>query len=266
MVHLDDPGLDAETARGLRDYQSEVDSAATYPEQVEAGKRLFGRYNRSTNPVFRVVRQRLALMCAGARRCGYCEDSAGDEIEHVRPKDLYPEGTFVWENYLLACGQCNRGKSGRFAVIGDGRLLDVTRRRGHPILRPPTGPPALIVPRDEDPLSFLDLEIVDTFWFLPRENLQGIAEERAEYTIDVLKLNRDVLVEARREAYGTYRARLREYRDLRNGGASDADLRTLRDAIMTIAHPTVWREMQRQHLLVVELRALFLEVPEALEW
>lgn len=82
----------------------------------------------------------------------------------------------------------------------------------------------------------------------------------------MLKLNRDVLVEARREAYGTYRARLREYRGLRNGGASDADLRTLRHAIMTIAHPTVWREMQRQHLLVDELRALFLEVPEALDW
>ena len=35
---------------------------------------------------------------------------------------------------------------------------------------------------------------------------------------------------------------------------------------MTIAHPTVWREMQRQHLLVDELRALFLAVPEALDW
>ena len=77
---------------------------------------------------------------------------------------------------------------------------------------------------------------------------------------------REVPVEARREAYGTYRARLREYRGLRNGGASDANLRTLRDAIMTITYPTVWREMQRQHLLVDELRALFLEVPEALDW
>ena len=266
MLHLDDSGLDAETARGLRGYQTEVDSVAAYPEQVEAGKRLFGRYNSSTNPVFRVVRERLALMCAGARRCAYCEDSAGDEIEHIKPKDLYPERTFVWENYLLACGQCNGGKSGRFAVISDGRLLDVTRRRGHPVLRPRTGPPALIVPRDENPLSFLDLEIVDTFRFLPRENLQRIDEARAEYTISVLKLNRDVLVEARREAYGTYRDRLREYRGLRNGGASDAALRRLRKAIMTIAHPTVWREMQRQQFLIDELRELFLDVPEALDW
>jgi hypothetical protein len=86
MLHLQDPGIDARTAQGLSGYQAEVQSAATYAEQVEAGKRLFGRYNRSTNPVFRIVRERLALMCPGARRCGYCEDSIGDEIEHIRPK------------------------------------------------------------------------------------------------------------------------------------------------------------------------------------
>ena len=204
--------------------------------------------------------------CAPVRRCGYCEDSDGDEIEHIKPKDLYPEKTFAWENYLLACGQCNRSKSSRFSVVSGDRLVEITRRRGHPVLPPRQGPPALIVPRVENSLAFLDLEIVDTFRFLPRENLQGIDEERAEYTIDVLNLNREVLRVARSEACDSYRARLREYRDLRNGGANDADLRTLRDAIMTIAHPTVWREMQRQHAVIDELRVLFLDVPDALDW
>ena len=190
----------------------------------------------------------------------------GDEVEHIKPKDLYPERTFVWENYLLACGQCNRGKSSRFSVIVCGGLVDVSRRRNAPVLRPPEGSPALIAPRDEDPLAFLDLEIVDTFMFLPREDLQGIDKERAEYTIEVLKLNRDVLLEARREAYGAYRARLFEYRGLRNNGASEADLGNLRDGIMTSMHPTVWREMQRQHDVIDELRVLFLDVPEALDW
>ena len=120
-----------------------------------------------------------------------------------------------------ACGQCNRGKSSRFSVVVCGGLVDVTRRRNDPVLRPREGPPALIVPRDEDPLAFVDLEIVDTFMFLPRQDLQGVNEERAEYSIEVLKLNRDVLLEARREAYGTYRARLVEYRVHRDGGASE---------------------------------------------
>ncbi len=266
MLHLEDPGLDATTARGLRGYQRKVDNAGTYPEQVVAGKRLFGRYNRQTNRVFKVVRKRLADMCAGARRCGYCEDSVGDEVEHIKPKDLYPQQVFVWENYLLACGQCNGGKNNRFSVISRGRLRDVTRRRKAPIRRPRAGAPALINPRDEDPLAFFDLEITETFFFLPRMDLSRIDEQRADYTIDILKLNRDVLLAARHEAYGAYRARLVEYRQRRDDGAAETDLKRLSDAITLSAHPTVWREMQRQSSLVDELRILFSDVPEALSW
>ena len=266
MLYFDDPGLDAATARGLRKYQATVDAARTYAERVEAGKLLFSRYNRQENRVFGVVRERLATMCSGARRCGYCEDSVGDEVEHIRPKDLYPERVFAWENYLLACGPCNVGKKNRFSVIRGGRVVDVTRRRGDPVRRPRSGPPALIDPRAEDPLAFLDLEIVDTFRFLAGEDLSDIDKARVKCTIKVLKLNRDVLLVARCEAYGAYRARLYEYRGLRNGGANEAELGSLQDAIMTSAHPTVWREMQRQQALIEDLQALFQDVPEALDW
>jgi len=44
------------------------------------------------------------------------------------------------------------------------------------------------------------------------------------------------------------------------------DLETLRDAIKDSPHPTVWREIQRQQPVIDELRALFQEVPEALDW
>ena len=266
MPYLDDPGLDPATARGLRRYQGKVDSAGPYADRVEAGKYLFSLYNRQGNRVFGVVRERLATMCSGARRCGYCEDSVGDEVEHIEPKDLYPEKVFVWENHLLACGPCNRGKNNRFSVIRNGRLADVTRRRGSPVQRPRGGAPAPINPRGEDPLRFLDLEIEDTFRFLPREDLPDVDEWRTEYTIEVLKLNRDVLLEARREAYGAYRARLSEYRSHRDDGANKADLEHRKNAITTSAHPTVLREMQRQQALIGELRTLFEEVPEALTW
>ena len=171
MLYLDDPGLDAATTRGLNRYQVKVDSERTYAERVERGKDLFKSCNRRANRVFRVVRERLATMCSGARRCGYCEDSVGDEVEHIRPKDLYPEAVFLWENYLLACGPCNGGKNNRFSVIRGGRLVNVTRRRGDPVRRPRSGAPAPINPRHEDPLAFLDLEIMDSFMFLPREDL-----------------------------------------------------------------------------------------------
>ena len=267
MLCLHDPGLDAKTAQGLNAYQAKVDRAGVYAEQVAAGSRLFGSYSHRGNRVFDVVRHTLEGMCFGIQRCGYCEDSVGDQIEHIRPKSLYPERTFVWENYLPACGGCNRAKGTDLSVFdSDGGLVNVARRRGDPVLQPAPGTPVLIDPRHEDPLMFLALEIEETFLFLPRENLDGADETRAEYTIKLLKLNRDVLSRARRQAYGHFRARLVEYRRDRDSGASAAQLRTKREAIRTCDHPTVWREMQRQQNDVPELRRLFTEVPEALRW
>ena len=267
MLRPRDPGLDAKTAQGLDAYQGKVDGAGDYAEQVAAGKRFFSNYNRRGNRVFDVVRRTLEGRCFGVQRCGYCEVSVGDEIEHIRPKNLYPEQTFVWENYLLACGGCNRAKGGKFPIFdGDGDLVNVARGRDASGLEPAPGTPALIDPRREDPLEFLALGIEDTFEFFPHEDLGYADKTRAEYTIKVLKLNRDVLLRARRQAYGHYHARLVEYRDDRDAGASAARLEIMREAIRTCDHPTVWREMQRQQDDVPELRRLFAKVPEALQW
>ena len=94
MLRPQDPGLDTKTAQGLSAYQDKVNEANGYAEQVAAGKYLFERYNRRRNPVFDVVRRTLEHMCLGVQRCGCCEDSVGDEIEHIRPKTLFPEYTF----------------------------------------------------------------------------------------------------------------------------------------------------------------------------
>ena len=267
MLRPHDPGLDARTAQGLDAYQAKVDGAGGYAEQVAAGKCLFRRYNRRGNRVFDVVRSTLEGMCFGVQRCGYCEDSVGNEIEHIRPRSLYPKRTFVWENYLLACGGCNRAKGDNFSVLdGGGDLVNVARRRGTPIRRPSPGTPALIDPRREDPLAFLALEIEDTFLFLPRDDLRGADETRADYTIYLLKLNRDVLSRARSRAYGHYRARLVEYQRDRDADAGASALARRSEAIRTGDHPTVWREMQRQRNDICELRDLFANIPEALQW
>lgn len=267
MLHLQDPGLNAKTMLGLAGYQAEVDAAGDYPAQVAAGKELFPKYNRKSNPVFRVVRDQLAAMSPGARRCGYCEDSAAGEVEHIAPKNLYPEKTFAWENYLYACGPCNRGKGGRYPVIiPDGQFVDVSRRSGQAIRKPPSGYPALINPRMENPLDFFDLEITETFRFIPRLDLSRRDEQRAGCTIEILKLNRSVLVRARRNAYCTYRARLVEYRNGCDNNAPRPVLNRLAKAVQSIDHPTVWREMQRQRTVISELGNLFADVPEALDW
>lgn len=95
----------------LAEYQKDVDEKCSYTEQVKAAKTLFSSRNRKRNRTFAAVRKELAELCSGSRRCMYCEDSVADEVEHFRPKDLYPEVVFVWMNYLYACGQCNGGRT-----------------------------------------------------------------------------------------------------------------------------------------------------------
>lgn len=172
MIRLSDPGLNAETAQRLDDYQLEVNAAGTYADRVASAKTLFSQRNRPTNAAFRNVRQTLALMCAGAQRSVYCEDSVGDEVEHIQPKDLYPSLVFVWTNYVYACGRCNGGKSNKFSVMTEFGIEDVTRRRGDPVVPPSPGAPVFINPRRDDPLHFLDLDLQYTFFPLaPRQHL-----------------------------------------------------------------------------------------------
>ena len=207
MIRLSDPGLDSVSVQRLNDYQREVDEAETYAERVASAKTLFSRRNRASNRTFRRVRQALAQMCSGAQRCVYCEDSVGDEVEHIQPKDIYPCLVFVWTNYVYACGRCNGGKNNIFAVITPNGFENVTRKPGTPVVPPLPGAPAFLNPRIEEPLEFLDMDLQDTFFVIARAGIPDLERDRAEFTIETLKLNRDVLAQARCTAYGSYRAR-----------------------------------------------------------
>ena len=265
MLRLVDPGIAVDIRAELAELQTKVSDAGDYASQVEAAARTWkAASGRSTMDE---VRSRLALMCAGAKRCGWCEDSAAGEIDHIRPKSLYPERTFAWENYLLRCGSCNNKKGRRFAVlVGGTRFTDVTRRQRAAIRPPVEASPVLIDPRREDPLQYLHLDLADTFWFADHAGLSEIDQCRARYTIDLLRLNRDELAEARREGYGNFRARLHEYRQCQADGHSEDALRQRAAEILRSAHPTVWREMCRQWRTSDELQTLFGAVPEALTW
>lgn len=269
MIRLPAHNLDARLARYLRDWQAEIDGIPAYADRVLAGKSKFSSRNTGRNATFRHVREVLTRMCQGAKRCGYCEDSAADEVEHIAPKDLYPEAVFSWDNYLYACGPCNGPKNNQFSVLAGAppQLIDVTRAAGAPITPPPVGHPALINPRAEDPLRFLFLDLLNTFAFLPVQDLQGADALRAEYTIRVLRLNdRDYLLDARRTAFGTYRARLREYIEEKAAGTAQPALDLRRTELLKVGHQTVWREMQRQQGSYPVLANLFAEAPEALAW
>ena len=267
MIRLPDVELSRRAANQLSRWQADIDAIGDYATQVAEGRKRFKSRNTKSNATFTQVRECLGQMCSGAQRCAYCEDSVADEVEHVRPKDLYPERVFVWGNYVYACGPCNGPKNNTFAVMVDGELVDVTRPVGAQVRPPRKGEMALVDPRVEDPLAVLHLDLRDSFFFVSRADPGTTRDIRARYTMDVLRLNhRGYLVAARREAYDSYRARLCEYVDRRDAGEPASSLEHLITSLRRMGHPTVWAEMKRQHTSIPELRDLFTKAPEALTW
>lgn len=267
MIHIQNQALPPATATKLAEYQQEIDAITDYAEQIVEAKQKFSSRNRKNNPVFKDVRVTLSDMCSGSRRCMYCEDSCADEVEHIKPKDLYPELVFVWKNYLYACGSCNGGKNNAYKIFdATGKITDITRKQGEAVIKPIAGNDVFINPRFENPLEYLWLDLSGTFAFIAHPSSSAQDKQRARYTIDTLELNRDILLEARKEAYGNYRARLKEYIFERDNGTSQNKLKSLIASLIHLNHPTVWYEMKRQKQLMPELKTLFEQAPEALNW
>ncbi len=264
MIRLPAVALPSDTQATLERLQDAVNAHPTYSQQVEAGQKEYtkARQRKEFDPVMGALTE----MCSGARRCHYCEDSAATDVEHIHPKEYYPHLVFAWENYLYACPRCNRPKSTRFDIYShvEGSRISVPAHVKEKVAPPPNGDALLINPRTEAPMTFLLLDIRDTFLLYPTAKKETREWERARYTIEVLKLNEnDVLPEARKEAYHSYIARLKEYIQDQKHGNTTAHLV---NALKRMQHPTVWHEMKRQQSRIPSLRELFSDAPAALGW
>ncbi|MDT3498329.1 HNH endonuclease, partial [Bacillus toyonensis] len=56
-----------------------------------------------------------ALLKETYAKCAYCESKIlhidyGD-IEHIIPKSIFPQKTFLWDNLTIGCAKCNQSKS-----------------------------------------------------------------------------------------------------------------------------------------------------------
>lgn len=127
---------------------------------------------------FEPVLEQLGKLAGPGRRCMLCSGSEASDVEHYRPKAVFPDLAMVWENYLWSCTVCNRAKGDRFP--------------------PDTEPGGRIVnPLDDDPWAHF---FIDEFGILtPRFDPSANAlDQRAVSTRDILKLNRDALQESRK--------------------------------------------------------------------
>ena len=50
--------------------------------------------------------------------CAYCEEIDRGEVDHFRPKKLYPALVYEWLNWLFACRACNQTKSEKWPTQG----------------------------------------------------------------------------------------------------------------------------------------------------
>jgi uncharacterized protein (TIGR02646 family) len=248
----------------------------SYSEKVTQAKIKYE--SRTGTETFKNIRATLERMCSGNRRCCYCEDSLADEVEHIRPKSLYPELVFVWENYLYSCGPCNSKKSNNYAVIVGNEIQDITRKNNDPIVPPPTGKDVFINPRIENPLDFLELDLGDDldgiFSFQPRYHLSkdkdSIDYQRAKYTIKILGLgldddDREDIREGRRQAGLNYRSRLKEYQQNKDGLIDSQKQQFIKD-FKKMSYPTVWQEIKNQYKSLPSIYSLIEELPEILDW
>ncbi|QVI20910.1 HNH endonuclease [Nocardia tengchongensis] len=171
--------LSSSTQRTLRGRQQRVDAAADPAATATKSWKTFSSGNARQE-----VMHVLQTMCSNRVRCMYCEDNEGTDIDHFRPKAHYPEWSFTWENYLLACSRCNSNyKRDRFPVDGDRELL--------------------LDPTAANPFDHLILSL-STGVYIGSDDI-GLA------SIEVYGLNRDVCVKGRFYTWVSLCALIRDY-------------------------------------------------------
>jgi uncharacterized protein (TIGR02646 family) len=292
MLKLNISSLSTTTLQHLARQQAIIDGLSP-DQQTKRAQTLWDSKSsaRSGDAAFTEVKQTLVGMCVSTELCNYCEQNEATDIEHIHPKSFFPERTFQWHNYLLACKTCNTHyKLDQFAVFMPAQsVAAVPLHRGQ---LPPSTDVAFIDPRVDDPMQYFFLDITgNTFHLITHPVLTDLrAIAKAEATLKVLQLGaRAALAHARKAAFLFYQGQLERYQKVQDAltwsdleqlvqdphlvdktNAFDVErhvmLAGLKQSILDHLHPTVWREMQRQYQSLHKTKKLFEDVPDALSW
>ncbi len=166
------------------------------------------RYENARNALwFNPVVEKLREMTGPGERCMYCSGSESSQVEHFRPKAVFPLDAMTWENFLWSCGICNLSKSDRFPPFNE---------PGAPIINPV----------EEDVWTFFFIDEFGNLTARWRPDLDDI-DPRADNTIKVLGLDRDALQETRQQRLNELKKRIQDSIVLfGHGNLSLEDLRT----------------------------------------
>ena len=149
--------------------------------------------------------------------CAYCEERSRGEIDHFRPKSLFPESVYSWSNWLFACHDCNNAKGWKWPVGG---YVD---------------PCAKSSPAHPEHYFIFDTQ---TGEILPRGDLSPRRRHKAQRMIDDLKLNERHHLKKRIEWLQLISAIIPEGP---NSLTSDVEKDSAHFASRTIAHSSITR-------------------------
>jgi uncharacterized protein YdcH (DUF465 family) len=299
MLQLNSKYLTVPTNQHLASVQKSINKKTTFTDKSDAALTSWKKKTdtKDGKTAFNEIKLTLTGMCIGKGICNYCEANEATDIEHVRPKSLFPQHSFIWQNYILACKTCNMTYKGSKVSIFYPRnsniVQNITPSSKNALKLPPANTDTLLInPHTEDPTTFIRLDLVGgTFNYIPIQE-EGTREYlRADYTINtILKLNdRQALVEARKSAFRNFQNLLKNYikvskatnyQELEEATGDHPQVNHLnsisdeinriqtniKNAIQNHVQPTVWFEMKRQRAKLKNTNQLFEQLPAALKW
>ncbi len=290
--------LAPETQTYLNGLQSKIingsgdDADVSFAAQVKRAKTTWKPDTRHFKDIKAVLKD---MTVAG--RCNYCEADRACDIEHIYPKSKFPELAYTWTNYILACKFCNSYlKSDKFAVFSpkDSTIKIDLKRNAESVTEddaPPSDDGLLINPRTENPQNLIRLDLIgQTFLYQPIGFDPATRDyQRADYTIDLLDLKNEDLIQAMRNQNRFFISSLEKYKMVKD--ATDFDtlkaiigdfpfikdkgdffaeqqrmLLNLKNSIQNAMYPTIWDELKRQRKYLLRTKALFDALPEVLLW
>jgi uncharacterized protein (TIGR02646 family) len=290
MLQLPDKPVSESTRAQLQLLQEEVNQIPDFAAQVSKAQGLWrskNNGNRARIAAFEEVKTTLKSMSVAVEICNYCEHNEASDIEHIYPKSFFPSRTFRWENYLLACKNCNTAlKNDRFAILNEADEV-IYLKRG---TQPANDRAAFINPRIENPNEFIIYDALShNFVVIPEPDTAD--GKRAHVTLKILGLNaRDALKHARKTAYENFYNRLlvlvqqleaRDWETLEPLLSPDADrfdrnqpLQEIQQSLKTALqkhfqkspHPSVWYAIKLLGRHDAKWARLFNAIPEALNW
>lgn len=289
MLPLANKELPQDIQEVIQNLQIEINKEATFSAKAEKAKQLWkSKGGVSGEKAFETILKLLTEICVGTEVCNYCEGNEANDIEHIYPKSFFPEYTFHWENYLLACKQCNSGfKLDKCFVMDTMGNIHATMRG----TEPPHKLVAFINPRQENPNDFLYLN-TQVWTFEPLFYISLTDKNKAEKTLEILALNeRDYLKVARKDAaieYFNFMDRLckilraTSHEEIKNAlspyenqieiGQDIANFKnekriSVKNVIQKHRHPSVWYAIKTiERKINPKWQNIFAFIPEALTW